>query len=684
MKTVLKLLLIIFGSVNIYAQTYVVKGAVVYYYDKIIKDADANSFDVLYQNQYFSKDKNTIYYKGNKTTYDAKTFEIHHVGKFELDYFSDKNDVYVSRDDVIIAIGSESPKVFNFITEDIAIDNEIIYWRFKQIPNSDASSFQIISQDIFKDKNHVYNEGYTLPINPTEMKIYKKSKGYDSYSIEFIGDQDIVCNDFYNNCYQLDMTSFNYINYNFVKDNSHVLYRNNYLKANVATFEVPIADMEHYAKDKFHQFYLDETFPVKVDQKYIKPDSLKAFKIKLEKQLENAFNTIEIQKKYDKDAKASLTTIYTFPNSNNTIIEKGKNIYMNGIRQRFIDAESFEIFTNDYAKDKNQVYLIYEYDDKVTFNPINEIDPATFSIIDNNYDAYCKDANSVYCIFDKIIDADPNTFKIINKYHTEDKNTIFVEGSKLYSIQPTKNIQLKNIDNNYFSFGDKIIYINDGFEVFVGNQDLSNFKVFNSNYATSGKQLIYKGKTIGTLEVGETIIESDSEKLITSKHRVFEYGQNMSSSKEKKLYKYFNSNYSTDGHRLYYKDVFEIKGVDLADIHHSGYYIQYFTFKNNKALYKNIVFDIDLNTFERLEGLHYARDKNFVYYDGKKTKLDPSTFFILGEDYTSDKKGVYYNNKLISEADSNSFYVFGKYGFDHTYFYHYGKRILRSKVNLKQ
>ncbi len=683
MKKISKIVFFIVCSVNIYAQTYVVDDKTVYYYDMVITDADATSFDVLYKNQYFSKDKNNIYYKGKKTNYDSKTFEIHKIGRYNLDYFSDKNDIYISRDNVFITIGSKSPKEFNFITEEIAIDNELIYWRFEPIPNSDASSLQIVSRDIFKDKNHVYNEGYTLPINSTDMKIYKRSKGYDSYIIEYIGDQDIVCDDFYNNCYQLDMTSFTYINYNFVKDNSHVLYRNNYLKTDVATFKVPITAMEHYAEDKFHQYYLNDTFPIKVDEKYIKPDSLKAFKIKLEKQLENAFNKIEIQKKYDKDTKSSLTTIYTFPNSNNTIIEKGKNIYMNGIRQQFIDAKSFEVFTNDYAKDKNQVYLIYEYDDKVTFNPINEIDPTTFLIIENNYDAYCKDANSVYRINNKIIDADPNTFKILNKYHTEDKNAIFVEDNKLYSIQPTKNIQLKNVDNNYFYFGDKIIYINDGLEVFVDNPNLNNFDVLNGSYAINDKKLIYKGITIGILETGETILEEDNDKIVTSKHKIFQNGQNMSSSKEKKMYKYFNSNYSTDGHTLYYKDVFEIKGIDLATIHHSGSYIQYFTFKNNKALYENIVFDIDLETFERLEGLHYARDKNFVYYDGRKTKLDPSTFFIFDSDYTSDKNGVYYNDKLISGADSKSFYVFGKYGFDNTYFYHYNKKILRSKINLK-
>ena len=679
MKTILKILFFTIYSVNISAQNYVVEAKTVYYYDKVIAGVDANSFDVLYKNQYFSKDKDNIYYKGKKTNYDPETFEIHGERKYLHEYVSDKNDVYIHfNNSNFVGLGSQSPKSFNVITDEIAIDNEVIYWKFKPIFNSDASTFQIVNQRIFKDKNYVYYEGHRMPINPKNLITFKS----DKYNIKFIGDQNILCDD-YNYCYKLDATSFNYINFNYVKDKSHVLYRSSYLKADVASFEVPIPNMEHYAKDKFHQFYLGNTFPIKVDEKYIKPDSLNAFKLRLMKQLEKAFEEEEIQKKYDKDSKASLSTIYTFPNSSNTIIEKGKNIYMNGIRQQFIDAESFEVFTNDYAKDKNHVYLIYEYDDKVTFNPIYEIDPTTFSIIKNSYDAYCKDAKNVYHIYSKIIDANPNTFKVLSRYHSEDENTIFFEGNKLLSIKPSKSIFLKKIDNNYFSFGDKIMYIYDGFEIIVNNPNLNNFKVLNNNYATNGKQLIYKGKTIGTLDQGEIIIEEDSEKLVTSNQRIFHYGQNMSNPKERKLYKYLDSNYSTDGHTLYYEDDFEVKGVDLANIHHSGYYIQYFTFKNNKALYENIVFDIDLETFERLNGLHYARDKNFVYYDGRKTTLDPDTFLILGSDYTSDKNGVYYNNKLIPEAESKSFYVFGKYGFDDTYFYHYNKKIVRSEVNLK-
>ena len=358
---------------------------------------------------------------------------------------------------------------------------------------------------------------------------------------------------------------------------------------------------------------------------------------------------------------------------------------MNGVRLAFIDAASFKIFNNDYAKDKNQVYLIYEYGDKVTFNPINGIDPETFSIIHNSYDSYCKDAKNVYHQLDEIVEADPKTFEVINGHHTQDKYAIFLDNNKIHCIKPSSSVFLTKISNEYFSFGNKIVYVNNGIEVAIDCPNQNSFEVLNGNYAVNDRELIYKGKTIGVLESGETILKSDDddEKIVTSKNRVFQYGQDKSKSTEKKLYQYLNTDYMTDGHTLYYRGIFKIKGVDLADIHQTGSYSQYFTFKNNKAIFKNNVFDIDLETFEKLEGIDYARDKNYLYYDGRRTKLDPSTFFKFDSDYTADKKGVYYKEKLIPGADSKSFYVFGEYGFDKTYFYHYGKKILRSKINLK-
>jgi len=683
MKKLIGVLSLLIYTTYVQAQVYVVGHDAVCYYDKVIVEADANSFDVLYDNQLFSKDKNSIYYKGKKTNFDVHTFEIHNNSRYDVEYLSDKNNVYVSNDVGFVGIGSMSPGSFNFITKDIAIDDETIYWKFQPLIGSDASSIQLLTSEIFKDKYHVYQEQFRMPLNTDNLSVIK-AKGYDSYLLEYIGDENMVCDD-NNYCHNMDVHSFMYINFNYVKDNSQVLYRNSYIKADAKTFEVPTSDMEHYAKDQFHQFYLDNVFPVEVDEKHIKPDSLKAYKNRLIKQLEVAFSDNIIQQKYDMDDKATLSIIYRFPNSKNTIIEKGKNIYMNGERQAFIEAGSFEIFNNDYAKDKNQVYLIYEYADKVTFNPINGIDPNTFSIIENNYDSYCRDAKNVYHRASKVKDADLDTFTVMERYYAEDKNSIFLmtDGDRLHTIKPTKGVRLIYIEGRYFSFGDKILYIDNGRESFVENPVFGDFKVLNYNYARNGKQVIYKGRVIGVLEAGESIINIDGEEIVTSGNRKFQYGQDMTNVTKNKIYKLASTNYSTDGHTLYYDDVFEVKGVDLASIHHSSAYINYFTFKNNKALYENIVFDIDLETFEEFRGLYYARDKNYVYYKGKNTKLDPATFFLHGSDFTSDKNGVYYYNKLIPGADSKSFYVFEEYGFDDDYFYHANRKVLRSTVDLK-
>lgn len=695
MKNIIRILLFFIQITCIQAQNYLIDKNTVYYNDRIIDSVDINTFEILHKNKLFSKDKNHIYYKGIKTNFDAQTFEIH--THYDSEYYSDKNDVYKSNYFGFIGIGSISPKKFNYITADIAIDNEIIYWNFKPQVGSDASSIQLLTKYIYTDKNNVYCQDGLMPLNKNELKILYQRKGIYDYS--FVGDKNRICSEF-NNCYKMDISSFVYINSEYVKDKSNVLYDNSYLKVDIETFDVPLPNLEHYAKDKSHQFYLGKTFPIEVEEKYLNEDSLRVLIKKLEQQLKEAFTEDKvISIKYDLELKESLSVIYTFPNSNNTIIEKGKNIYMNGLRQPFIDANSFEIFTNDYAKDKNQVYLIYEYADKVIFKPTNIMDPNKFSIIKNPYDEdnYTRDLKNVYRSFSEIENADPNTFIVKESFYAEDKNSIYLIDRKLKfnTIKPTKGVDLKKINKNYFSFGSKIIYIDEEVEVLIENPNLLSFNAC-WLYANQGSIMYYKGEVIGVLDTEEEEEEEDddddvgggcNEVFFKTGNRLFRYGQEINNRTKSKSYKLFNSYYHdyylAHDHTLYYKGVLALKDVDLRKINHYDYTEAYLTFKNNKAAYKNIVFDIDLETFESLHPDTFARDKNFVFYKGEKTRFDPSTFYTYGHKYTSDKNGVYYNNKLIPDVDTKSFYTFEDYGFDNTYFFYRNKRILRSKVNLK-
>ncbi len=79
----------------------------------------------------------------------------------------------------------------------------------------------------------------------------------------------------------------------------------------------------------------------------------------------------------------------------------------------------------------------------------------------------------------------------------------------------------------------------------------------------------------------------------------------------------------------------------------------------------------DSKTFKEM--VDYGKDKNNVYYEGKKVKnADAKTFEILGYTpqyiftavcyfYGKDEKNIYYKGVILKEADVNTFKVSGAY-----------------------
>ena len=84
-----------------------------------------------------------------------------------------------------------------------------------------------------------------------------------------------------------------------------------------------------------------------------------------------------------------------------------------------VDNESFKVLTNkDYALDKNSVYY--------KIRRIKDADPRTFNII--NEFGYSKDKNNVYLVgidCEKVIFADPETFKTLDFPYSKDNNNVY-------------------------------------------------------------------------------------------------------------------------------------------------------------------------------------------------------------------------------------------------------------------
>lgn len=657
------------------AQVYVVKDDAVYYYDKIIKGADPLSFDIIKGNNYLAKDKNNVYYKGIKTNYDASTFEIKRM-RYDNYYLADKNDIYIGDDKKgYQGIGSNSPKDFNILNKNISVDNDKIYWNYEPIYDADVNSLLILSRGFYKDKNNVYFEDAKTSIPSNNIKFFPSSK-----KVDFLGAGNSLV-DYHGYHYKMNSDTFKYINFNYSKDDEKVLYRSRYLKADTNTFTVPNPEMEFYAKDNQFHFYLGDAFPFNDVSLYVNnEETFRAYHKFLDEQIRKAFKKSNLLVGFEvkDDTKEEL---YVFPKSNNTRIEKGKYIYINDIPQLEIDTPTFEIFNNDYAKDKNYVYLIYETDVDVTFNIIKGANPKTFKILKNDFDAFCLDDKHVYRRLDKIEGADSKSFEIINRKFAKDKNNLFYRDVNLKGIKYNPNIKIEELNNSYFTIGKNLVYKDYKDRVgVIKNVDKNSIKLLNEQYALVHNQIIFEGKKVGVLSKGETVLFTEDDLLTTSKGN--KYINGLKSDTNNRITRIDKADFLTNGEAVFYEDGTLVPSIKLSDILYTVHYKNYIPLRQNKVLYGKKVFDADVATFEMLKG-GYTRDAKTVFYKGEKTNYDSKTFHVFDGDFTLDKNGVYYQEKKIQDVNLKTFNVFKRIGFDDTYFYYRGKRILKTSVKSK-
>ncbi len=128
------------------------------------------------------------------------------------------------------------------------------------------------------------------------------------------------------------------------------------------------------------------------------------------------------------------------------------------------DPNTFKCFSLRWAADKNQVYHYTKPTKKIDVKSFEHL--ITFDPIFNDL---AKDKNFVYNInvLRKVRNADPKTFKILNKFWAKDKNRIFCVALqkwqrkidvKTFKVSSSKTSEAEDV--NYFYF---VIEGDDGF-----------------------------------------------------------------------------------------------------------------------------------------------------------------------------------------------------------------------------
>ena len=681
---------------------FVDKNNIYYAYENLekIQGADKNSFEVL--GNYIAKDKNNVYYKGKKMeNVDSKSFKNfgNFIGKdknrvfyitgnedikdadaesFEIMgdtyYFRDKNNIFV------IKYSNDFPDGQGFI----------------KLPNIDRNSFITLSEEIGKDKNGVYYIDEKINgINPNKVKVIEKI-GQDNYILQSENNYYLTFNsnsDLYDrkndkieakkiNNLNIDFSTFKYFGiFDYYKDkNSFYYHSDNDFKKIKSGIDVGSADkvleLNNFVKDKNNLYYFSngkiEKINLNIDVKSLEffddIDSSYSSYIKDRNNVyfvDNKNGKVKIVKNADKN---------TFQIVNGNYGVDGKNVYYDGEKLDSVGIEGLKIFDDSYLKDNKNVYEIYTTDDgKTKIRTIKNlnIDVASFENILK--EAFYKDKNSVYYVdmtedkqeLKKLEGADADTFEL--GIFSKDKNSVYIDKQRLEGVSP-KGFEVLNSDLNFIKDYKNVFYLDradDGITFIPRVQNIEGVDI--ATLESVGKSFFkdyFKDKNNVYIVASERPISTDSintklnfYKLIGANPKTFE----------------LIDNFGRDDKNVYFLDK-KLKGIDAKTFEKISFSIV----KDKNGLHillnsddfgiktRNLkISGLDLKTFKKLENGYY-KDKNNIYYylDNNLYTIknaDLATFEVLNSPYSSsiyfakDKNNVYYQNKKINGIVADGF-----------------------------
>ena len=610
-----------------------------------------------------AKDKNRVFYiEDNKdvTGVDAKTFE--RMG--ETYYFRDKNNVFALKD--------YNP------------------YDLEMLKNIDRNSFYTLSKEIGKDKNGVYYFGEKIDgISSNNAKVvealgdndYILQSGNDHYLMT-VNEKDSDNNERFEikkiDSLNIDFDTFKYFEmFDLYKDKNNFYYHSdNDLKKIKSDIDVKSAEkmieLNNFIKDKNNIYYFSdgklEKINLKIDVNNLEylDDGNSVFSSYLRDGKNVYFvndedGKIKIVKNVDKN---------TFKVVNGNYGVDSKNVYYLGEKLDFVGLDGLKIFGEYYLKDKNSVYEISMNDnDKVKVKPIKNlnIDVATFEDIFN--EGLFKDKNTVYYAEDndgdislKILQgADPATFEfgIISK----DKNSVFIGNQKLEGVS-SKGFEVLDDTFNFMKDYRNVYYLDresDGITYKVKVLDTKGIDIPSLEFLGDSYNKYYRDKN-NIYFLNDKDDKMEFEKLDGANPKTFEIVDDYFARDDKNVYFFNKKVIGVDA------KTFEKVGYDIVKDKNGVYFLENVSEENEnlEIKTKNLKADgIDLKTLKKLDN-GYFKDKNSIYYElsgnlYKMKNVDLPTFEVLNSPYSSsvyfakDKNNVYYNGKKLDGIVPNDF-----------------------------
>ena len=438
-------------TIKVLNQFYLKDDKNVFFNDKKILGADANSFIALDKENGYAKDKNSVYYFGQKVEgANAKTFEVISDGEYSKD---DKN-VYASGE----IIKGADPKTFREFPEtSYSRDKNNLYYYYgedKFLGKIDENNFEFLDDFIIRNGNEIYFYGNKLKLKDAKkFKLIKNTGIMTTSKIIVYGKDDenvyvVTPDDASGNIRIIenaDKDTFEVMENNrYSKDKNNIYYLGNY----------GIVKLEDVDKASF---VISEQFPFSYDRKNVyyagkKVDGVTSAGLKVIRRPNEPINFIS-------DNKNLYRLVEIFDENNREL----KSVKAVAVKNPKVDFKTFEIFDEwpNYFHDKNNVY----YENKLYQIPLKKIEEAdrkSFILLNSEFS---KDNKNVYYYGNKIKDLNSEEFEFEGNNFIKDLDIVYFlkNKDKAYALKTeigkeTYEIVPLNVDTKTFKYSDTDTY----------------------------------------------------------------------------------------------------------------------------------------------------------------------------------------------------------------------------------
>ena len=641
-------------------------------YNKGEKLGNIDIASFKYFDNWIAKDKNRVFYMDERKDIknaDAKTFE--RMG--ESYYFRDKNNVFALKNDypnynLVLEMSKNIDRSsFDILNAEFGKDKNGVYYFGEKIDGISSNNAKVVEE--LGDYDYIFQSGndhYLVTVNAGNSYDKSDDNTKEKFKIKKI------------NGLNIDYDTFKYFEiYDLYKDKNNFYYHSdNDLKKIKSDIDVKSAEkmieLRDFIKDKNNIYYFSdgklEKINLKIDVNNLEylDDGNSVFSSYLRDGKNVYFvndedGKIKIVKNVDKN---------TFKVVNGNYGVDSKNVYYLGEKLDFVGLDGLKIFGEYYLKDKNSVYEISMNDnDKVKVKPIKNlnIDVATFEDIFN--EGLFKDKNTVYYAEDndgdislKILQgADPATFEfgIISK----DKNSVFIGNQKLEGVS-SKGFEVLDDTFNFMKDYKNVYYLDresDGITYKVKVLDTKGIDIPSLELLGDSYNKYYRDKN-NIYFLNDKDDKMEFEKLAGANPKTFEIVDDYFARDDKNVYFFNKKVIGVDA------KTFEKVGYDIVKDKNGVYFLENVSEENEnlEIKTKNLKADgIDLKTLKKLDN-GYFKDKNSIYYElsgnlYKMKNVDLPTFEVLNSPYSSsvyfakDKNNVYYNGKKLDGIVPNDF-----------------------------